>query len=74
MNWVRDREWPLYLAMLLIACVLTYQGRHYIMQIHYNAFLLGLGVMSLALVLLAWWVGGQPSNPEGSTGLDGTNA
>ncbi|NLD55128.1 MAG: hypothetical protein GX652_10755 [Burkholderiaceae bacterium] len=53
--------------------MLTYQGRHYTMQIHYNGFLLGLGAMSLALVLLAWWVGGPPPDP-GSAELDETNA
>ncbi len=73
MEAIRERKWPLYLALVLIACVLTYQGRHYTMQIHYNGFLLGLGAMSLALVLLAWWVGGPPPDP-GSAELDETNA
>jgi len=73
MEALRERKWPLALAMVLIACALAYQGRHYIMQIHYNGFLLGLGAMSLALVLLAWWIGGPPPEP-GSTELDETNA
>jgi len=73
MEKLHHREWSLYLAMVLIACVLTYQGRHYIMQIHYNGFLLGLGAMSLGLVLLAWRIGGPPPDP-GSEELDETNA
>ena len=38
-----------------------------------NGFLLGLGAMSLALVLLAWWVGGPPPDP-GVAELDEANA
>lgn len=55
---LRDRNWPLDLMLIGIAALLVYLGRHHIMQIYYNYFLLSLGALSVCVVLMAWAIGG----------------
>jgi hypothetical protein len=52
------------LALLAITGVLFWQGQHYMMQIHYNMFLLSLAAMALALVLLVWNLGAGENGEE----------
>jgi hypothetical protein len=70
MSLFRNRHWPIYLGLVVIAGVLLYLGRRHMMLLHYNGFLSVLGGLALALVVVAWRTGSARPLDEGAS-LDG---